>query len=148
MVSSWANFYLESSISHTWIHWNISLHQRKTYQVKSSKSFYHYSEHLYLQALFCCRTVLLHSERLIHFYAFSYTCIPFLLDTFRIYYGPFSGVTCWWYKFFKNFGPLGGQMGFNATLIIRVSTVHVRANSRCRFSSNFVCAHTFTHIFN
>ena len=67
------------------------------------------------------RTVLLHSERMIHFYGFSYSCSAFPLDVLRIYFGPFSDVTCWWYKFFKNFGGIGAQLSYSCTIIIRVS---------------------------
>ena len=58
---------------------------------------------------------------MIYFYGFSFSCFPFPLDVLRIYLGPFSGVTCWWYKFFKNFGPMGGQLSIITTIIIRVS---------------------------
>ena len=74
-----------------------------------------------LHLKFCYRTVLLHSERMIYFYGFSFVCLPFPLDVLRIYLGPFSGVTCWLYKFMKNFGVIGGQLSFICTIIIRVS---------------------------
>ena len=75
---------------------------------------------LYFENIFY-RTMLVHSERIIYTYAFTYTCSSMVLDTLRIYYGPFSNFTCWWYKFSKNFSSTGAQFGFNLTILIRVS---------------------------
>ena len=75
---------------------------------------------LYFENIFY-RTMLVHSERIIYTYAFTYTCSSMVLDTLRIYHGPFSNFTCWWYKFSKNFSSTGAQFGFNLTILIRVS---------------------------
>ena len=72
--------------------------------------------------IFFYRTVLLHSERIIYVYAFiNLACTGLALDTLRIYSGPFSESTCWWYKFFKNFTSAGVQFGFNSTIVFRVN---------------------------
>ena len=73
--------------------------------------------------IFSYRTVLVHSERIIYIYALVYVCFPFVLDTLRIYSGPFSESTCWWYKFFRNFISGGVQFGFNSTIMFRVNNL-------------------------
>ena len=66
--------------------------------------------------------MLVHSERIIYIYAFiNLACTGLALDTLRIYSGPFSESTCWWYKFFKNFTSAGVQFGFNSTIVFRVN---------------------------
>ena len=67
------------------------------------------------------RTVLLHSERIIYIYALSYIFLPLWWDTLRIYVGPLSESTCWWYKFFKNFITTAVLLGFNFIILVRVS---------------------------
>ena len=67
------------------------------------------------------RTVLLHSERTIYIYALSYIFLPLWWDTLRIYSGPLSEFTCWWYKFFKNFITTAVLLGFNFIILVRVS---------------------------
>ena len=66
------------------------------------------------------RTMLVHSERIIYVYGFCGLCSSLVLDTLRIYYGPFSKFICWWYKFSKNFASTGLQFGFSFTILIRV----------------------------
>ena len=119
MVFCWSYFCFEYVAHQSWIYWYTLLYQRKKYQVCNLLNIF--SPFFCLQISFCYRTVLLHSERMIYIYGFTYTCFPFLLDVLRIYIGPFSGLTCWWYKFFKNFGPIGGQLSFICTILIRVS---------------------------
>lgn len=66
------------------------------------------------------KTVISHCEAIIHSYVLSYLLLSFSIDLIRIYYGPFSSMTCWWYIYFKNFSVLGGQLGFILTLTTRV----------------------------
>ena len=84
-----------------------------------SPNFRFFSYVLYFENIFY-RTMLVHSERIIYTYAFTYTCSSMVLDTLRIYYGPFSKFICWWYKFSKNFASTGLQFGFSFTILIRV----------------------------
>ena len=67
------------------------------------------------------RTVLLHLERIVYIYGLSYIILPLWLDTLRIYVGPLSEFTCWWYKFFKNFTTAAALLGFNFIILVRVS---------------------------
>ena len=71
-------------------------------------------------SLYQIRTVLLHSERTIYIYALSYIFLPLWWDTLRIYVGPLSEITCWWYKFFKNFITTAVLLGFNFIILVRV----------------------------
>ena len=116
-ICNGVSFTLYNFDDHSCIFVHFIFHSSKARKV--SLTFFLFVQFFYIQLCFF-RTVLLHSERILFIYAFVYACIPFFLDTIRIYFGNLPYFLCWWIKFFRNFSTIGMEFGFTFAFIFRV----------------------------